>query len=82
MTSREWRDVWTFGPDAYGARARLTELVQDGAPVPGALILTVTDGDGSKGWASLDFASLAGLREALDRWGEPLTEGHSDRGRC
>lgn len=65
--SREWRELWSTTADEDTQAANLTELVANGSPVPGALILSVNDG-GDEGWISLDYASVKQLRDALDAW--------------
>jgi hypothetical protein len=98
VTRREWRELWQTGPDDAGAAASLTELVADGHPVPGALILSVRneEGDAGEAWLSLPYGALRELRDALDRlvrlgqcstpryWlALPATVAEvADRGRC
>ena len=67
MATRTW-DALFRSVTEDGAQVQLEELVQDGAPVARALILTVTDEDGSTGWASLAYGDLAELHAVLGQW--------------
>lgn len=66
----EWRELWRHDDPETDQRANLTQLVVNDNPVPGALVLSVVDGEAASGeaWVSLDYASLWRLRDALTDW--------------
>jgi hypothetical protein len=67
MSVREWRELWRHEDVESQQVANLTQLVVDGTPVPGAVVLSANDG-GDEGWTSVPFGAVRELRDALSAW--------------